>query len=323
MANNLQQPGQIFISYRRADAAPAAGRLYDYLATRFGESQVFMDVATIQPGMDFAEAIKQAVRSSQIILVLIGPQWLSASYGPGHRRIDDPDDYVRLEIETALRAQIPTIPVLIDGAQLPKSQDLPAEIGDLARRQAVSINHANFRDGANRVITFLGNFAYAGVKQAQEPRKFLVPRKRIFVSYSHEDDYWLGRLLVHLRPLEREGRIEPWSDREIRPGDEWKEEIRKAIEACQAAVLLISADFMASDFINDDELTPLLEAAKEEGVRIIPLLVSSSSYEDSSLARFQAVNSPSDVLDLLSKGQQEVYFLKTYKAVKGALNPNP
>ena len=117
------------------------------------------------------------------------------------------------------------------------------------------------------------------------------------------------------------GRLELWNDRQIRAGDEWREEIRKAIDSCQAAVLLVSADFMASDFIYNDELTPLLEAAKSRGVRIIPLLVSSSYYDDSNLSRFQAVNSPSEPLDMLSRGQQEAYYVKVYKTIKDALVP--
>ena len=98
--------------------------------------------------------------------------------------------------------------------------------------------------------------------------------------------------------------------------------MKKAIQSCQAAVLLVSADFMASNFIYNDELTPLLDAAKKRGVRIISLLVSSSSYDDSNLSKFQAVNDISEPLDTLSKGQQEAYFVKVYKTVREALGPS-
>jgi hypothetical protein len=182
------------------------------------------------------------------------------------------------------------------------------------------LSDKSFPTEAKRLIAVLENTLRARTRQLQGEQTFLVPRNRIFVSYSRKDQYWLDRLLVHLRPLERQGRLELWNDRQIRVGDEWREEIRKAIQSCQAAILLVSADFMASDFIYRDELTPLLEAGKNRGVRIIPLLVSSSSYEDSTLSRFQAVNAPAEPLDTLSKGQQEAYLVEVYRAARDALN---
>ncbi|GAA2102800.1 hypothetical protein GCM10009841_19520 [Microlunatus panaciterrae] len=110
-----------------------------------------------------------------------------------------------------------------------------------------------------------------------------------------------------------------WNDRQIRAGDQWSDEIENAIQSCDAAILLVSADFMASEFIHNNELAPLLESAKGRGVRIVPILVSSSHYEDSDLNRFQAINPPSEPLDMLSKGQQEAYFAKVYRVVKDAL----
>jgi hypothetical protein len=98
---DLQYSGRVFISYRRTDTAPFAGRLYDYLAESFGADQVFMDVDTIDPGVDFVRAIEQAIASCEVLLVLIGPLWLDATNEEGRRRIDDPHDYVRLGIESA------------------------------------------------------------------------------------------------------------------------------------------------------------------------------------------------------------------------------
>lgn len=322
VANDLQDSGRVYISYRRTDTAPFAGRLYDYLAEIFGIDQVFMDVDSIRPGVDFAGAIEQAVTSCEVLLVLIGSHWLDATDQEGHLRIEDPHDLVRLEIETALHNQIHVVPVLADGSRLPRPLDLPTEIQDLARRQAFELGNEHFRLDASTLISYLSNVLRTRTKQLQRTQTFLVPRSRIFVSYSHMDQHWLDRLLVHLRPLERKGRLELWSDRQIRAGDEWREEIKKAIQSCQAAVLLISADFMASDFIYNDELTPLLEAGKKRGVRIIPILVSSSYYEDSTLSKFQAVNDPSEPLDILNKGQQEASLVKVYRAVRDALNAN-
>src|SRR3954469_19980803 len=118
-------------------------------------------------------------------------------------------------------------------------------------------------------------------------------RTKVFISYSHADRDWLDRLKRHLKPLVREGRLECWDDTHIRPGDDWKQEIRNALDTAQVAVLLISADFFASDFIDENELPPLLAAAQENGVRILPVIISASRFARSrELARFQAVNLP-------------------------------
>src|SRR5262245_32220300 len=103
--------GGIFLSYRRQESSHLAGRLYDRLADRFGEDQVFMDVDTLEPGADFAEAIFRAVASCQVLLAIIGPAWLSSADGQGRRRLDEPDDIVRLEIEAALERGVRVIPI--------------------------------------------------------------------------------------------------------------------------------------------------------------------------------------------------------------------
>src|SRR5947208_1081832 len=96
----------------------------------------------------------------------------------------------------------------------------------------------------------------------------------IFISYSHQDRRWLERLRVHLRPLEREGTAELWDDTRIASGSRWKDEIRQALAAAKVAVLLVSADFLASDFIATDELPPLLASAESAGVVILPVIIS-------------------------------------------------
>lgn len=136
-------------------------------------------------------------------------------------------------------------------------------------------------------------------------------RRKIFISYSHKDREWLERLQVHLRPLERDGLVELWDDSRIRTGDEWRKEINDALNSAAAAALLISADFIASDFIASEELPPLLAAAAEKGVKILPLILSPSRFEKiESLSRFQSVNPPSKPLIKLEKGEQEEYLVK-------------
>lgn len=320
--------GQIFLSYRRQEARLVAGRLYDRLVDRFGSSAIFMDICSIELGQDFTMVIKQAVASSQVMLVLIGNEWATLADSEGRRRLDDPDDFIRLEIEVALEHDLRIIPVLIDNARMPRQQDLPEPLKGLAYLQAVEVqlHRDRFRRDVELLIDALeGYFQSAAAIKRPDPagQDYISPppaRRLIFVSYSHSDDYWLSRLQVHLKPLVRHGRIETWDDTQIQVGDEWRSEIRKAVENCSVAVLLISADFMASDFIDSNELPPLLEAARQRGVRIYPVLVSSSYFEDSELSRFQAVNSPSKPLDMVSKGEQEAAFAKLHKAIRTALS---
>jgi hypothetical protein len=146
-------------------------------------------------------------------------------------------------------------------------------------------------------------------------------RSKVFISYSHQDLEWLKRLRVHLRPLEREYEIEVWDDTKIKPGSMWKKEIEQAIQSAKVAVLLISADFLASDFIAGDELPPLLKVAQERGAIILPVIVSYSRFlRTRGLAEFQSVNDPSRPLDSLPKSEQEKVFVTVSEHIETALN---
>lgn len=123
---------------------------------------------------------------------------------------------------------------------------------------------------------------------------------QVFISYSHTDRKWLDRLLKHLRPLIREGHIQVFSDTNIRTGADWRIEIQAALDRASIAVLLISVDFLASDFIINEELPYLLSGAASRGTVIMPVIVGPSLYETvPSLARFQAANSPSRPLSAM------------------------
>jgi hypothetical protein len=147
--------GGVFISYRRGDAASPAGRLFDRLVDRFGAGRVFEDVDSIEPGDDFAEVITATVESCAVLLAVIGPRWLAAAGQDGRRRLDDPADIVRLEIEAALVRGVQVIPVLVDGAQMPRPEQLPASLGGLAGRQALELSHAHFGSDIGRLMSVL------------------------------------------------------------------------------------------------------------------------------------------------------------------------
>lgn len=143
---------RVFISYRRDDSAAYAGRLYDRLTAHFGQDQVFMDIDQIGPGEDFVETIQRTVSASETTVVLIGKGWLSATDADGKRRLDDPDDFVRLEIATALERKIKVVPVLVGGAAMPKTSQLPESLALLARRNAIEISDTRFHSDVNRLI---------------------------------------------------------------------------------------------------------------------------------------------------------------------------
>lgn len=144
--------GNIFLSYRREDTRHLAGRLYDRLASQFGSTQVFMDVDSIDPGADFKSAIEDAVSSCEIVLALIGPAWLTVQDERGRPRLDDPNDFVVLEIAAALDRKIRVIPVLADGASIPRSEDLPESLAPLALRNATRLDHETFRSDADALL---------------------------------------------------------------------------------------------------------------------------------------------------------------------------
>lgn len=144
-------------------------------------------------------------------------------------------------------------------------------------------------------------------------------RTTVFVSYSHKDSAWLERLQVQLKPFEREGLFHLWADTKIKPGSLWKDEITEALESARVAVLLVSGDFLASDFIANDELPPLLRAARENGATILPVIVSPCLYDDTVLKDFQAVNDPKKPLVDLKRGAREQVFVDVARAVKESL----
>ena len=142
----------IAISYRRDDSSPAAGRLYDRLQAEFGKGNVFMDFDSIPYGVDFREKIKQTLEGAQVVIAVIGPSW-SGNRGRGKRRINDPTDFVRLEIAQALQRGIPVIPVLLDNTIMPKVESLPEDLRGLAYRNALTLDTGvDFHHHATRLI---------------------------------------------------------------------------------------------------------------------------------------------------------------------------
>jgi hypothetical protein len=142
----------VFLSYRRDDAGPYARSLQLQLSQRIPDAPIFMDLDSIEPGLDFAEVIEGAVNSSAVLVALIGRQWATLTDQAGVRRLDNPDDYVRFEVKTALERGVRVIPVLVDGAKPLRQQDLPAELHKLARLNAHKLSYDRYQDDAGRLL---------------------------------------------------------------------------------------------------------------------------------------------------------------------------
>jgi len=140
----------IFINYRREDSSGHAGRLFDALSSQFA-GRLFMDIDTLEPGVDFVDAIEQAVGSCEVLIVVIGREWLTIKNAAGHRRLDDAADYVRLEVESALARKIRVIPVLVQDAPMPRAEELPPSLARLARRNAIELSDARWAYDVDRL----------------------------------------------------------------------------------------------------------------------------------------------------------------------------
>src|SRR5262245_34768747 len=143
---------KVFISYRRDDSAGHAGRVHDRLEREFGRDLLFMDVDAVPLGVNFVKALSEEVAKCDVLLAIIGPGWLDARDEDGHRRLENPNDFVRIEIGAALQRNIPVIPILLDGTKVPKANQLPKELEELSLRNGLDIRHASFHNDVDRLI---------------------------------------------------------------------------------------------------------------------------------------------------------------------------
>jgi hypothetical protein len=148
-------PDAIFISYRRDDAEGEAGRLFDDLVRAFGDDAVFMDVAGIKPGVDFRKAIEDSVTSCGVFLAVVGPTWATIAGPDGKRRLEDPNDFVALEISSALKREVPVIPVLVHDARMPPADLLPEALKSFSYRNSVELSHTRWNSDVALLIEAL------------------------------------------------------------------------------------------------------------------------------------------------------------------------
>jgi hypothetical protein len=152
VARGIDMLGGVFICYRREDSAGFAGRIYDRLTKTFGRDGVFFDVDNIALGEDFVDILVERVGKCAALVVVIGRSWASSADVLNRRRLEDPNDFVRVEIEAALAREVRVIPVLVDGAAMPLLDDLPGNLKKLTRRQGIEISHTRFDSDVERLI---------------------------------------------------------------------------------------------------------------------------------------------------------------------------
>jgi hypothetical protein len=183
-------PGRIFLSYRREETDFPAGWLHDRLVAHFGRDQVFRDVDDIPLGANFPEVIAKAVASCDVLLALIGSQWVTVTDEDGKRRLDDPNDFVRLEIEAALQRGVLVIPILVRGAKMPRVRQLPASLAELVHRNALELSPTSFDFDTGRLLevldeTLAGERARRGA--AKKARRDAEQKSRLLLSQTEVD----------------------------------------------------------------------------------------------------------------------------------------
>lgn len=177
----------IYISYRRSDAAAYAARLHDELSARFGNRRVFLDVEMLSAGADFRRVAAEAMASSEVMLVVIGKNWLGGAAASGQRQIDSTDDFVRMEVRNGLAAGMRVIPVLVDQAQMPSPSELPEELAGLALLNAATLSHLRWQQDVDALCDALdGTMSDSLRRQAHWP--FLVRLRRAWAVLTGQED---------------------------------------------------------------------------------------------------------------------------------------
>jgi hypothetical protein len=151
MRDKRKQTGRLFISYRRSDARGTAGRLSDTLGAYFGDNRVFRDIENIEGGADFGSVIEENLQHADAVIVLIGPQWISIPAKDGTRRLEDPKDWVAQEIAAAIQLKKPIFPVLVDGASMPRAEELPEKLKPLVRYNAIAVSDDRWKSDVQRL----------------------------------------------------------------------------------------------------------------------------------------------------------------------------
>jgi hypothetical protein len=231
------------------------------------------------PGMTITESIEGAISEAKLVIA----------------DITDSNPNVMYEVGIARAKNRPLILIATSSRSIPF---------DIANIRVIILDVSNPDEFVSRLAAAIDEaFHNPNQFKAQTRERERERKTSVFISYSHTDVEYLDRLLIHLKPLEKSGALDLWVDTRLRAGDKWKVHIERALQKAHVAILLVSADFLASDFITDNELPPLLRTV------VVPLILKPCRFtRDSHLRTFQAVNDPKRALILLPPGEQEVVY---------------
>jgi hypothetical protein len=309
-----------FISYSNRDEAWA-----QWIAEVLESAgySTFIYSRDVRPGEDFVVKIDRAMQRAERTIALLSEDYLGSRYGES--------EWLAVFAKDPTGERQTLLPVRISPVQ---------PLGLLATRTYVDLVGLDEAAATRRLLTAIRKTPGSDIRSVEFPgssqggrtdkgahpapaqvaRAIQGGKGKVFVSYSHQDRKWVNRLLIHLKPLERAGYLDVWEDSRITPGSTWRDEIDTALRSAQIAILLISADFLASDFITDNELPPLLVNARDRGTIIMPVIVSPSRFVQSeSLSQFQAVNPPDMPLTKLPNYRREEFFVGLAGTIEAAL----
>lgn len=260
--------------------------IYDLIRAAASKAGVTVfNTSSLEYGTNLVDAINKAISDSDFLIV----------------DVSESNPNIMLNLGFARGKEKPIILIACSSKNIPY---------DLAGQQLLIYDIVESDDFVARLSAALAQAAKTpdaySLAHATSKNK---ERHSVFISYSHADVAFYDRLLIHLKPLERERSIEVWADTRIRAGDKWHAAIEGALSRATVAVLLVSADFLASDFIINDELPTILRKAEGTGTRIISLILKPCGFtRERNLRQFQAINSPEKSLIMLSEGEKEFLY---------------
>jgi nucleoside 2-deoxyribosyltransferase len=259
--------------------------VYQLIVSSAAPSKASVSRADLLAAAGITESIERAISDATLIIA----------------DITDSNPSVMYEVGLARARNKPLIMIATSSRSIPF---------DIANVRVIILDLNNPNEFVSRLSAAIDEaFKNPNQFRAQARERDREQKTSVFVSYSHTDADYLDRLLVHLKPLEKSGALDLWVDTRLRAGDKWKVHIERALERATVAILLVSADFLASDFITDNELPPLLKNAEERGTVVIPVILKPCRFaRDAQLRTFQAVNDPKHALILLGPGQQEAIY---------------
>lgn len=277
---------RIYVSYRRSDSLGFAGRISDRLAAHFGTENIFTDTDSIPPGADFRQTLNAEIGRCDVMLALMGHDWVSSVDSEGRRRVDNPGDFIRAELETALAQSLPIVPVIVDGAGMPPANSLPESIQPIAYRNAAAIRQdPDFHRDVDRLIEGIESLVQRSPSRQERDiilrssESTVVPNideaigstPTVFVSHSTDDRKWVEERIVGL--IQDNG-MNPWyAQTSIQSATQWEREILKGLESCDWFILVVSPRAETSEWVKDE----LNWAFYHRPSRIVPILMEPSN----------------------------------------------